>query len=314
VTGDDILSSALKQLDRWSLDILELELDEIKNRWPIAYKFLAEVVKPTRTPSDLASYKGLIDRWWQFWNHRSDQMARIRKKDNFIAFPKVTKYPSCMRAPSSWIYTNQIVLIQDAREDYISIVKSSAFRGWLQYLSGGKIEGRLRISISESIEKFPLSEDLVSGYGIAAAERFDQLSVEFAESNGFGLTEVMNWINNPAKSDEAVVELRELMATVDSEVFGAYKWDDLKLEYDFQPFSGGSVNDPWRWALTDEVAAKVLRRLTALNQTKYESEVAAGLHGSGSTGSRSRRPRATSASTPTLDLNDIFSTTVEEGA
>ena len=135
-----------------------------------------------------------------------------------------------MRAPSSWIYTNQIVLIQDAREDYISLVKSSAFRSWLQYLSGGKIEGRLRISISESIEKFPLSEDLVSAYGIAAAERFDQISVEFAESNGFGLTEVMNWINNPAKRDEIIVQLRELMATVDSEVFDAYKWDDLNLE------------------------------------------------------------------------------------
>lgn len=314
VTGDDILSSALKQLDRWSLDILELGLDEIGNKWPIAYRFLTEVVKPTRTRSELASYKGLIDRWWQFWNHRSDQMARIRKKDTFIAFPKVTKYPSCMRAPSSWVYTNKIVLIQDAREDYISIVKSSAFRSWLQYLSGGKIEGRLGISISESIEKFALSEDLVSVYGIAAAERLDQLSVEFAESNGFGLTEVMNWINNPAKTDEAVVELRELMATVDSEVFGAYKWDDLNLEYDFQPFSGRSVNDPWRWALTDEVAAEVLRRLTALNQTKYESEVAAGLHGSGSAGSRPRRPRAASASTLALDLGDIFSTTFEEGA
>ena len=95
-------------------------------------------------------------------------------------------------------------------------------------------------------------------------QELDQLSVEFAESNGFGLTEVMNWINNPAKGDETIVELRELMATVDSEVFGAYKWDDLNLEYDFQPFSGGSVNDPWRWALTDEVAAEVLRRLWTL--------------------------------------------------
>ena len=314
VTGDDILSSALKNVDRWALDILEMDLDEIQDKWPVAHRFLTEFVKPTRAPSELTSYKGLKDRWWQFWNHRSGQISRIRKKDTFIAFPKVTKYPSCMRALTRWIYTNQVVLIEDSRDDCLSIFKSSIFRIWLQHLSGGKIEGRLRISISESIEKFVLPENVVSAIGIAAAERLDQLSVELAGSNGFGLTEVMNWINNPAKTGEAVVELRQLMSSVDSEVFSAYKWDDLNVQYDFQPFSGGSANDPWRWALSDETAAEVLRRLTALNQTEYESEVAAGLHGSGSAGGRHRRPRAAAASTPTLDLGGIFSTTFEEGA
>jgi len=303
VTGDDILSSALKRIDRWALDILDLELDEIRTKWPVAYKFLMDVVAPTRTPSELKSYKGLIDRWWQFWNHRADQMERLRRQNSFIAFPKVTKYPNCMRAPTSWIYTNQVVLIENEREDYLAIFKSSAFRSWLQYLSGGKIEGRLRLSISESIAKYPLPNHAVSSHGMAAAERLDSLSVEFAERHGFGLTEVMNWINTPNQDDATLSEMRSLMATIDNEVFTAYEWTDLRPEYDFRPFSGGSVNDPWRWALDDQTLSEVIRRLTDLNRIQYQAELAAGLHGK-TTSKRGNRSGTSAARAPSLFRED----------
>ncbi|OYX73996.1 MAG: hypothetical protein B7Y81_00895 [Caulobacter sp. 32-67-35] len=303
VTGDDILSSALKQIDRWALDILDLELGEIRTKWPIAYQFLMDVVAPTRTPGELKSYNGLIERWWQFWNHRADQMARLRQQDTFIAFPKVTKYPSCMRAPTSWIYTNQIVLIENEREDYLSLFKSSSFRSWLQYLSGGKIEGRLRLSISESIAKYPLPNHAVSLRGMAAAERLDNLSVEFAEHHGFGLTEVMNWINTPSQDDVTLSEMRSLMATIDTEVFASYEWTDLRPEYDFRPFSGGSVNDPWRWALDDQTLSEVIRRLTDLNRVQYEAELAAGLHGK-TTSKGGKRSGSSAASAPSLFRQD----------
>ncbi|MTH36509.1 hypothetical protein GL279_18130 [Paracoccus limosus] len=303
VTGDDILSSALKRLDRWALDILDLELNEIREKWPVAYQFLMEVVAPTRTAKELKSYKGLIDRWWQFWNHRADQMARLRRQDLFIAFPKVTKYPSCMRAQTSWIYTNQIVLIENEREDYLPIFKSSAFRSWLEYLSGGKIEGRLRLSISESIAKYPLPKHTVSSPGISTAERLDILAVEFAERHGFGLTEVMNWINTPNQDDATISEMRSLMAKIDSEVFTAYEWTDLRPEYDFRPFSGGSVNDPWRWALDDTTLSEVIRRLTDLNRSHYEAELAAGLHGK-TASKRQKRSGPSAASAPSLFRQD----------
>tara|TARA_R110002012_G_scaffold285235_2_gene476271 strand:+ start:14287 stop:18339 length:4053 start_codon:yes stop_codon:yes gene_type:complete len=304
VTGDDILSSALKRIDRWALDILDLELEEIAAKWPIAHQFLEEFAKPTRTPDALKSYKGLIDRWWQFWNHRADQMKILRRQEKFIAFPKVTKYPNCMRASSSWIYTNKIVLIDDEREDYLAIFKSSAFRGWLQHLSGGKIEGRLSLSISESIAKYAIPDAIVSMEGISAAERLDELSVELAERHNFGLTEVMNWINSPERDDATVSELRDLMAKIDEDVFVAYGWTDLNPKYEFRPFSGGSVNDPWRWALSDQTLSEVIRRLTELNRQRYEEEVAQGLHGKKKPAAKSRAPKAGQKQSA-LDLGDL---------
>lgn len=72
ITGDDITSSALNRINRWALDIGDRGLDEIARRWPNAHRFILEEVQPTRTVAALKSYKGLIDRWWQFWNHRAD--------------------------------------------------------------------------------------------------------------------------------------------------------------------------------------------------------------------------------------------------
>tara|TARA_R110002110_G_C13148438_1_gene690506 strand:- start:71 stop:709 length:639 start_codon:yes stop_codon:yes gene_type:complete len=209
-----------------------------------------------------------------------------------------------MRASSSWIYTNKIVLIDDEREDYLAIFKSSAFRGWLQHLSGGKIEGRLSLSISESIAKYAIPDAIVSMEGISAAERLDELSVELAERHNFGLTEVMNWINSPERDDATVSELRDLMAKIDEDVFVAYGWTDLNPKYEFRPFSGGSVNDPWRWALSDQTLSEVIRRLTELNRQRYEEEVAQGLHGKKKPAAKSRAPKAGQKQSA-LDLGDL---------
>ncbi|WP_200881821.1 Eco57I restriction-modification methylase domain-containing protein [Nitrincola sp. A-D6] len=119
ITGDDITSSALNRIERWALDIADRNLDEVRSTWPEAYLFLMEEGLPTRTIAALKSYKGLVDRWWQFWNHRAELMRRLRRQETFVAFSKVTKYPICMPAPSDWIYTNQVLLIEESRQIFI---------------------------------------------------------------------------------------------------------------------------------------------------------------------------------------------------
>ena len=93
ITGDDITAHALTRVNRWALDIADRDLRDIERDFPLAYRFLIEVVLPTRTRYALNSYKGLIDRWWQFWNHRADQMRQLRRTEYFVGFSKVTKYP-----------------------------------------------------------------------------------------------------------------------------------------------------------------------------------------------------------------------------
>jgi hypothetical protein len=272
VTGDDITTHALTRVDRWALDIADRNLDEIERAYPIAHRFLFDVVKPTRTPAALKSYKGLIDRWWQFWNHRADQMRRLRLRRDFIAYCKVTKYPICVLAPSEWIYTNKVILIGIDRGDELTIALSTFFRLWLDKFSGGRLEGRLSLSISESIAKFPLPGHSVSGSGVLAAQAFNALAVQWSRDNGAGMTDVMNAIHSPETNDQRITELRCRLHEIDVAVAAAFDWSDLDLSSAFIEQEAEAERDKWRFQLSDQVRADVLTRLIDLNRERSEPQ------------------------------------------
>jgi len=303
ITGDDITSSALNRIERWALDIADLSLDEVRRRWPVAHRFIVEEAQPTRTVAALKSYKGLIDRWWQFWNHRADLMRRIRQQEQFIAYSKVTKHPVCMLADSNWIYTNQVLLVSNEREDMLAICLSSFFRAWLEKFCGGGMGVTLRISISESTAKYPVPERSVASTGVEAATQFNRLAVEFSAAHGCGLTDVMNAIHSPNNSDATIAELRRLLSSIDAEVAAAYGWSDMNVTYDFREFDGGSANDKWRWALSADATATLLNWLVALNRERFEAMTIA--QGNGQASSRTPRTNRTTSDAATQPLLDL---------
>jgi hypothetical protein len=300
VTGDDITSSALNRIERWALDIADLSLDEVRRRWPLAHRFIVEEVQPTRTVAALKSYKGLIDRWWQFWNNRADLMRRIRRREHFIGYSKNTKYPVGMLAPSSWIYTNKVLLIGMERDDLYAISLSTGFRAWLEKFCGGNLGETLSLSISESVAKYPVPEEGVASAGVDAAAAFNRLAVEFSATHDCGLTDVMNAIHSPENADATITELRRLLSVIDAEVAAAYGWDDVDANYDFREFRGGSANDTRRWALSADATSALLEGLAALNRERFEA--ASSANGGGRTSSRTRRRATVEYSQPLVDL------------
>ncbi|MNJ20243.1 hypothetical protein D3C77_145750 [compost metagenome] len=304
ITGDDITSYALRKSDRWALDIADRELEEIEKKWPIAFRFLTEEVQPTRTPDALKSYKGLYGRWWQFWNHRADLMRKLRKQKQFIAFAKVTKYPFCMMAATDWIYTNKILLIGADRDDLFIVCLSSFFRNWLYAFSVrslGADTNTLTLSIREAVSTFALPNETVSNFGRNYATRFQDVAVAWSAEHRCGLTDALNAVNTPSCNDQAIIELRQLMASIDTEVALAYDWNDLDITYDFRKLSGGSARDPWRWALSEEVTAELMRRLTELNRQRFEENSLAEATAP-RPAKRGRRPKAT----PPSPMHDLF--------
>lgn len=299
ITGDDITSSALNQITRWALDIGDRTLEEIAIRWPVAYRFIIEEVQPTRTVRALNSYKGLFDRWWQFWNPRTDLMRRIRQREKFIGYSKNTKYPVGMLAPSDWIYTNKVLLIGLERDDLYAISLSTGFRTWLEKFSGGNLGETLSLSISESVAKYPVPENKVSQAGINAAARFNDFAVQCCAEHDIGLTDVLNWMNAPSNSDPIIKELRNLLGLIDDEVVATYGWSDVEVNYDFRGFSGGSINDQWRWALSNQTTIELMRRLVEINRTNYHVISLAEAEPSAN---RTRGSKVASASLP----NDLF--------
>ena len=303
VTGDDITSHALLNVQRWALDIGDRSLREIEGRWPQAYRFLMEVVRPTRTAEALKSYKGLHERWWQFWNHRAELFRRLREEKTCVAFSKNTKYPICIIAPSSWIYTNKVVLIGTIRPDIHCLCLSSFLQEWLYQYSGGKLGLGLTISIREGIDKFPRPGNEATAHGLDAANRFNEIAVQWSRENGCGLTEVMNAYHSPETDDPDIQQLRDLHRQIDEAVAEAYGWDDLNLEHGFHEVDYLPENDCVRWTISEKARFEVLRRLAQLNKERYEEEVRQGLHGSKATAKPKRVPRRA----PSQKIAPLFS-------
>lgn len=303
VTGDDINSSALNDVRRWVLDIGDRDLKEVAGKWPEAYRFLNEVVLPTRTNEELKSYKGLVNRWWQFWNHRADLMRRIRTKDRFIAFSKVTKHPFCMLAPTCWVYTNQVVLIGIERDDLFSICLSLPFRSWLEAYSGAGLGVTLRLSVSQSIAKFPKPQASVAELGIDAAFRFNEIATSWSAENKSGLTDVINSFHSPKVDDPRIATLRSLAETIDQCVLGAYGWSDLDVAHDFRSMPAGHGGDLVRYSVDSEVRQEILHRLAELNRERYQEEVDQGLHGDVKPDKKPKPSKPRKASPKTAELS-----------
>ena len=280
-SGEDITTNALATVDRWALDIADRELREIEDNFPVAYRFLTEVVQRTRTTTELQSYKGLEDRWWQFWNHRADLMRRIRKNPTFVAFSKNTTFPFCMLAPANWIYTNKVVLIGLERGDELALCLSSFFRTWLETYSGGRLRGWLTISINDSIATFPLPDRVVSNCGSATAEQFNDIAMSWARNNGAGITGVVNAIHSPENNDEPITALRGLLCEIDREVAAAFGWEDMECSYDFRDSNDSTTKLLKKYGISESRRADLVRRLLGLNRSRAEGNTNQAASGGG---------------------------------
>lgn len=274
VTGNDITSTSLTRVERWALDIADLSLETIESEWPIAYRFLIEIVLPTRTPKELKSYKGLVDRWWQFWNHRAAQMRQLRARPQFIAFAKAAKYPICILAPAEWIYTNKIVLVEEANENVHPICLSSMFQIWLRNYSVRSLGGdnnTLTLSVSEAVATFPFPTERVPEDAIAAARDFQTTLVSWSRRNSAGMTDAMNAVHSSASRDVAIVAMRNLLERIDAGVADAYGWSDLDLAHGFQDDTDNGDASSNHHGLDEETRDLMLARLIELNRQLYEA-------------------------------------------
>ena len=272
ISGNDITNHALHDVDRWALDIMDRSLDEIKEGWPIAYEFLIEVVKPTRTKEALKSYKGLYERWWQFWNHRADLVRRLRKHRECIVFSKITKHPICMISDTEWIYTNKVLLIGCERKDAFAICLSSFFTEWVVARQGAKfgVGATLSLSIREAFETFPLPDHVLSDEGISAAREFGETARAWCLAANKGLTDFANALGDANCTDSEFEHARTLLNAIDQFVAGAFGFDGvLDARGYYQAPYIASVNSN-AYVVPPDSRASILGHLLAMNRELYE--------------------------------------------
>jgi hypothetical protein len=279
VSGTDLTEAPPLSPSRYVLDLTgysEADLDRLP---PEAREFLSQVVRPTRTPEELSSYKGLAERWWTFWNTREADLQRAREEAHLLAMPAISQYLVALLLPSEWVYTNQVQVIHGGTPQIQAVLLSCAFDAWFTRTGGTFGSSGRRLKVKPVLGTFPLPRPGVLGGVEELAQRWQDL----VTTGGAIPNQVLGAMH--AGSDLPVaVSLRENQVLLDHAVLAAYGWDDLNLRHGLYDTAQGL-----RFTVHPEVRHEVLDRLLELNHARYAEEIAAGLHTEGSPKRRARR-------------------------
>jgi hypothetical protein len=287
LNGEDLNSCPDQSPSRWVINFkdypLDAEHDDPKKPkgapyaadYPDCLAIVREKVKPERDKNNRAVYR---DRWWHYAEKRPALYGAIEGCDRVLASTRVTKY-LCL----SSVFTEQVMTVDLAVYIFstygeFSLLSSNIFEVWTRETSG-TMETRLRFSICDSFETFPLPTPNPSDLSIkfptlsAIGETYYTHRQTIMQTRQEGLTKTYNRFHNPTETAPDITTLRQLHTQMDYAVAAAYGWQDLDLQHTFHPTKQGI-----RYTLSETARREVLDRLLALNHQRYAEEVEQGLH------------------------------------
>jgi hypothetical protein len=282
VSGEDLTADP-RNPSRFVIDltgVAERELSALPEpvRWHVM-----DVVRPTRTAGELSPYKGLVSRWWTFWNTREEGFGVAREQQSVIVLPSIAKHLMALRLPSGWVYTNKVVVVALTRSDVHELLLSSPFAIWAERHGGTMRRFFITLKIESVMYTFPLPSNMCH---LGLASEWQDTGLDLLADFGPHLTDVLNARNDKTCADKRVERLRELSCAIDEVTLKAYGWDDIAPSYGFFDTFFGV-----RFSMDPTSLDEVHRRLLELNQHRYAEEVAAGLHAKKGKRSSKRRER-----------------------
>ena len=258
VSGEDLTQWDPAQPNRYVLDVTGWAEEDLRSLPPDVHRFISEVVEPTRTEEALSSYKGLVRRWWTFWNTREDGFRVVRRRDDCAVVPAVAKYLFArVRLPSGWVYTNKVIVFDMSRPDVQTLLLSPMFDVWAKKYGGSLGEGRV-MKIAPVVRTFPLPEVHADG---SCGREWQEAVLGALPRFGPGINDVLNRMHDPTCDDGEIRHLRRLTEQTHESAARAYGWADLSQSFSFE-----TADEGLRWSLPVGVRDELLRRLHQLNR------------------------------------------------
>lgn len=233
----------------WVLDFYGYDSDDLRAKFPLAYQWLHERVKPERDQNNRARLREL---WWMFAEPRKTLRAALAGLPRYIATVETAKHRVFQFIDASVLPEHKLVAI--ALEDAFSlgVLSSEVHAQWALAVGGRLGVGNDPVySKSTCFDTFPFpSED--TGLTPEIAQRIAQLAEQIdahrkrqqAANAGVTLTGMYNVLEalragrtltpkEKVLNDQALVGvLRSLHDELDAAVLQAYGWGTLRLPAD----------------------------------------------------------------------------------
>ncbi len=274
--GRDITQSPR---DVMVIDLFGLKIAEVKQRFPAIYQWVLDRVKPERDHNNRASYR---NNWWIFGEARSEWRRMYADIKRYIATVETSKHRFFTFLDKTILPDNMLVNIALDDAFYLGVLSSRIHVAWV-HRKGGTLGPAARYNKTVCCETFPFPDTESRDTIRNLAEQLDKLRKERqAEHPDLTLTGLYNVLEKLRSGETLdakdkiihqqglISVLQELHDELDSAVFSAYGWDDLKPKLIGRPGATTPLVDkPDDQAEAEE---ELLRRLVERNAQRAAEE------------------------------------------
>lgn len=278
------------------IDLYGLTADQVRERFPNVYQWVADRVKPEREAKvgrskDMAEYAA---KWWQFGKPRSELRPAISSLLRYVATVETSKHRFFQFLDASVRPDNMLVAIALDDAAKLVILSSRLHVHWAINLGGWMGMGNdSRYSKTRTFDPFPFPLD-TSPRLAELGERLDAFRKERLAAHDFlTMTGLYNALERLRELDAGVGDpltdaerdtydagqiaiLKELHDEIDRETFAAYGWSDLGARLVGKP--GGTTPSAHKSADQETAEEELLVRLVALNQARAAEEKSGIVH------------------------------------
>lgn len=265
---------------------------EEAGKWPAALQLVRERVWPHRQKGkDHGPGNHGKKYWWQHVLRADPLYDAISGLKQCLVTAKVATHHSVRMVPTGSLFNEQVFVFAFEGFGAFSLLQSTVHESWAIHNSSRQ-GAATRYSVTKAFATFPFPKNWM---GLTDLERvgaeYHAFRAELMLLNDEGLTTIYRRFHDPNETDPNIARVRELHAAVDRAVLDAYGWTDIQPTCEFiiddedEDSEGESSasrrrhKKHYRYHWPDSVREEVLARLLDLNQTRYQDEVAAGLHG-----------------------------------
>ena len=267
INGQDMTQSPTQNGSRWIINFFDWPEEKARG-YVDCFTIVEDKVKPERETNRRRQRR---DYWWRYAERASGLYRAIEPLDRVLCRPITSAHHAFafVALPKVIDQTAPVYVFDDPF--YLAVLQSEVHAAW--WLRHGPTFGASpRYVPSDVFGTFPMpsySEELRLLGSMLDAERGAVL-----RRNQIGLTEYYRRLNDKDDNSSEISAARVLHQSLAAEMLGAYGWDDLEPRLTYRELRGGRQ----RLTFLAEVTDELLDRLLELNRTRYEVEVAAGLH------------------------------------
>jgi hypothetical protein len=278
--ASDLTATPNQAPRRLIIDLSNCATYEDARRYPALLAHLERTVKPMRD-----SLKGQIhqDSFWKFWDLRPELYEALATLKTTIVCPRVARFISFARVPSSYIFGDRVVVITHEGCDLLAILQSILHELWIDRFRTTMGAAPTYV-VKTCFRTFPIPEESTWTSLETIGARYEAVRANAMATNGIGLTEFYGLFHDSSHSDDDVMTARTLQVEMDRAVAAVYGWSDLELAREFRKTASGV-----RYTVSDPVRTEALDRLLELNHTRHADEVAGSLHEGKDSGKKPRR-------------------------